>query len=210
MPIASETGPLQFLYLRMRLAPERSIIFLRMKTTVVLLCPATLHARHDMISYPCFVQARTLCMAALLDLIVVTGRWRSKVRTLSHSLWSTKVTQGFPGNMLTAVTYTLGPKSTWSIKIYATADHETPILLSGHHYWNLEAYRETQDLSGHYAWIDSSKIIATDGLLIPNGSYVDVNGTALDFRKGKSLGQAINDTGMHEYCGTGNFNSHWT
>jgi len=119
-------------------------------------------------------------------------------------------TQGFPGNMLTAVTYTLGPKSTWSIKIYATADHETPILLSGHHYWNLEAYRETQDLSGHYAWIDSSKIIATDGLLIPNGSYVDVNGTALDFRKGKSLGQAINDTGMHEYCGTGNFNSHWT
>ena len=69
--------------------------------------------------------------------------------------------------MLTTVTYTLGPKSTWSIKIHATADHETPILLSGHHHWNLEAYQETQDLSGHYPWIDSSEIIAINGPMVP-------------------------------------------
>lgn len=78
-------------------------------------------------------------------------------------------------------------------------------MLSGHHYWNLEAYQETQDLTGHWAQFDSSKIVATDGLLIPNGSYVDVKGTALDFQKGKSIGNSINDTIGHEYCGTGEF-----
>lgn len=101
------------------------------------------------------------------------------------------------------VKYTLEPKSTWSISIKATADQKTPILLSGHHYWNLEAYQETQDLTGHYAQFDSSKIIATNGLLIPNGSYIEVNGTALDFRNAKSVGNAINDTASEAYCGTG-------
>lgn len=76
-------------------------------------------------------------------------------------------------------------------------------MLSGHHYWNLEAYQETQDLNGHYAQFNSSKIVATDGLLIPNGSYVEVAGTALDFRKAKSIGKGINDTTGHDYCGTG-------
>jgi aldose 1-epimerase len=119
--------------------------------------------------------------------------------------------QEFPGNIIADHGYIYsGSQINVVNQDSPTADQETPILLSAHHYWNFEAYQETQDLSGHYARIDSSKIIATDGLLIPNGSYVDVNGTALDLRKSKSLGQAINDTGMHEYCGTCKFNTHWS
>lgn len=130
-------------------------------------------------------------------------------------------TEGFPGNVHATVSaiyifrlirgidstlqvkYTLEDKSTWDISIKATADEKTPILLSCHQYWNFEAYQETQDLSGHYAEFASSKIIATNGLLIPNGSFVEVEGTPLDFRKAKSIGKAINETTTDGYCGTG-------
>lgn len=101
------------------------------------------------------------------------------------------------------MTYTLEDKATWDITIKATADEKTPILLSCHHYWNFEAYQETQDLSGHYAQIDASKIVATTGLLIPNGSYIEVEGTPLDFRKAKSIGKAVNESVGDNYCGTG-------
>lgn len=77
--------------------------------------------------------------------------------------------------------------------------------VGGHHYWNLEAYEETQDLLGHHAQFEASKIIATDGLLIPSGKVTDVTGTPLDFRKAKSLGEAINATAGAEYCGTGTY-----
>ncbi|KAJ7368453.1 galactose mutarotase-like protein [Mycena albidolilacea] len=119
--------------------------------------------------------------------------------------------QGFPGTVTTSVTYTLEPKSTWKISMHATATELTPIMLSGHHYWNLEAYQETQDLVGHYAQFDSSKFIATTGTLIPTGELTPVDGTAMDFRKPKSIGNAIPETAEAQFCGTGcvGFDNAW-
>jgi aldose 1-epimerase len=99
------------------------------------------------------------------------------------------------------VTYQLKKKATWSIELSAYATKKTPLLLSGHHYWNLEGYQETQDLVGHHAQFNSSKIIATDGLLLPSGSYINVKGTPLDFRTAKSIGGSINATESAHYCG---------
>lgn len=84
----------------------------------------------------------------------------------------------------------------------ASATALTPILLSAHQYWNFEAYNETEDLSGHYFQIKSSKIVETDGNLIPNGKLKDIKGTLADFNKAKSMGAAINKTTSGEYCGT--------
>ncbi|KAF8897676.1 galactose mutarotase-like domain-containing protein [Infundibulicybe gibba] len=111
--------------------------------------------------------------------------------------------QGFPGAVTTSVTYTLEPKSTWKISMHAVATKKTPIMLSGHHYWNFEAYRETQDLVGHHAQFEASKFVATDGALIPTGKLTDVGGTPLDFRKAKSIGASINATAAGQFCGTG-------
>ena len=101
------------------------------------------------------------------------------------------------------MTYTLGNSSVFNTSISAIATEKTPIMLSAHQFWNLEAYNETQDLSGHIAQIQSSRVIATDGNLIPNGSFIDVEGTALDFRQAKSIGDSINATAEAQYCGTG-------
>lgn len=60
--------------------------------------------------------------------------------------------------------------------MHATASELTPIMLSGHHYWNLEAYEETQDLNGHIAQFEASRFIATDGNLIPTGKLTPVAG----------------------------------
>lgn len=93
--------------------------------------------------------------------------------------------------------------------MHATATELTPIMLSGHHYWNLEAYQESQDLVGHYAQFDSSKFIATTGALIPTGELTPVDGTAMDFRKAKSIGNAIPETAEAQFCGTGSSNENY-
>jgi len=111
--------------------------------------------------------------------------------------------EGFPGAVITTVTYTLEPKSTWKISIHAVASALTPIMLSGHHYWNLEAYQESQDLINHFAQFEASKFVATDGLLIPTGQLSTVAGTPMDFRKAKSIGASIPATAEAQFCGTG-------
>ncbi|KAF9055529.1 galactose mutarotase-like protein [Hymenopellis radicata] len=110
--------------------------------------------------------------------------------------------QGFPGTVLVAVTYALEAEATWKISMNAIATAETPIMLSGHHFWNLDAYQDSEDLLGHVAQFDASRVIATDGNLIPNGELIDVTGTPLDFREAKSIGESINDTEPFAYCGT--------
>jgi galactose mutarotase-like enzyme len=76
-------------------------------------------------------------------------------------------------------------------------------MLSGHHYWNFEAYQETQDLVGHVMEIPSSRFVATDGILIPTGDLDPTEGTPLDFKKAKSVGGSINATAEGQFCGTG-------
>lgn len=93
--------------------------------------------------------------------------------------------------------------STWKTSINAIATAETPIMLSGHHFWNLDGYQGRDDLVGHFAQFNASRVIATDGILIPTGELINVTDTALDFREARSIGVGINETESFEYCGTG-------
>ncbi|KAJ7819516.1 galactose mutarotase-like domain-containing protein [Mycena leptocephala] len=131
--------------------------------------------------------------------------------SVTFSLVDPNGDQGFPGTVTTTVSYTLEAKATWKISMLAKATELTPIMLSGHHYWNLEAYQETQDLVGHHAQLDASRFIATDGHLIPTGQLTPVAGTAMDFRKAKSIGGSINATAEAQFCGTGcvGFDNAW-
>ena len=103
------------------------------------------------------------------------------------------------------VTYTLERKATWNININAVASAETPIMIIGHHYWNLEAYQESQDLNAHYVQSNVSRFVATDGSLIPTGELRTVDNTPMDFRKARSVGLSILETTPGEFCGTGMF-----
>lgn len=114
---------------------------------------------------------------------------------MTFSLVDPNGDQGFPGQVNTTIVYTvsstscvpwpsltflqLEAKATWKITMESTASELTPIMLSCHQYWNLEAYQETQDLVGHFAEFEASKIVSTNGLLIPNGQTTPVQGTPL-------------------------------
>jgi len=110
--------------------------------------------------------------------------------------------QGFPGTVISTVTYTLQNHANWHIQMHSTADSLTPIMLSSHVYWNLEAYKESQDLNATFVQFDASRIIATDGILIPTGKLTDIDDTPANFHVGKSLGKAIGQTVAGEFCGT--------
>ncbi|CAE6369506.1 unnamed protein product [Rhizoctonia solani] len=110
-------------------------------------------------------------------------------------------TQGFPGTVQALVTYTLMKQAKWKIEMFANSTKKTPILLSSHVYWNLEAYQETQSLADHELQIEASRVIATDGILVPTGELTNVTGTYFDFRNETRLGDVIDKA--VGYCGTG-------
>ncbi|KAK0206382.1 galactose mutarotase-like domain-containing protein [Desarmillaria ectypa] len=85
--------------------------------------------------------------------------------------------QGFPGSIIAA---------------------KTPIMLT---------YEETSDLDGYFAQFDASRIIATDGHLIPTGDLIEAPGLPLNFSVAKSIGMSINMTEGRDYCGIANIPS---
>jgi len=71
------------------------------------------------------------------------------------------------------------------------------------HYWNFEAYQESQDLDAHYAQFHASRFVATDGKSIPTGELRAVDNTPMDFRKAKFINSSILETTLGGFCGTG-------
>jgi len=134
-----------------------------------------------------------------------------KSNEVTFSLVDPSGTEGFPGTVKTKVTYTLNPGGEFKMVLKAVADKKTPILLSGHHFWNFEAYEESQDLIGHFAQIKSSRAIEVDSILIPTGNLLDITKdpyTPLDFRQPKSIGTSLLKAA---FCGDGckGFDNAW-
>ncbi|KAF7332023.1 hypothetical protein MKEN_00082600 [Mycena kentingensis (nom. inval.)] len=110
--------------------------------------------------------------------------------------------QGFPGTVVATVEYKLEANAEVKISMKANSDQLTPIMLSVHNYFNFDAYSApANDLTNHFMRIASDAFVATDGNLIPTGELTPVEGTPLDFRKAKSIGDAIPATAEAQYCG---------
>jgi len=92
--------------------------------------------------------------------------------SITFSLTDPDGEQGFPGEVVSYVTYTLG-NMTWDFKMVAIATTKvTPIMLSNHAYWNLDGFanNETATALNHSFWLPyGGSRIATDGILIPTG-----------------------------------------
>ncbi|KAG6897483.1 hypothetical protein C0992_001088 [Termitomyces sp. T32_za158] len=75
-------------------------------------------------------------------------------------------------------------------------------MLTQHIYWNLDAFQDgVNDILGHHLQVDSSKVIAVDGIAIPTGPFIQVEGTPFDYRKEQKIGARWNDT--INLCGPG-------
>jgi aldose 1-epimerase len=110
---------------------------------------------------------------------------------------------GFPGLVLGTVTHTLG-NSSWSTKIKATAEtHKTPIMLTTHPYWNLDAFSnpKTDLVLNHTLHLPYGKrTIGYDGNTESDGTLPQVKPGSIDdfWSKPKQLGA---DSGSKEWVG---------
>lgn len=108
---------------------------------------------------------------------------------------------GFPGNADITVRYTLTPDNALFITYAAETDHETPLNLTNHSYFNLSGDLN-EDILSHELQLSADYITAVGADLIPTGALVPVEGTPYDFRQPKALGRDIgaNDT-LLKSCG---------
>ncbi|MBN1952314.1 MAG: galactose mutarotase [Bacteroidales bacterium] len=120
-----------------------------------------------------------------------------KVWTASQEGNSVKMTylspdmeEGYPGNLAVTVVYTLTDKDELKIEYEAETDAATILNLTNHTIWNLKGEGDSTILD-HYFMINADEFIPVDKEWIPTGEIASVEGTALDFREGKQIGQDI-------------------
>ena len=98
--------------------------------------------------------------------------------------------QGFPGTVDAEVAYQLTEDNRLVISYRARTDEDTPLNLTNHSYFNLNGH-DSGPVLGQTLWIDGDYFTETDEELIPTGMLLPVEGTPMDFRKEKPIGQDI-------------------
>ncbi|MCL1788020.1 MAG: galactose mutarotase, partial [Defluviitaleaceae bacterium] len=106
----------------------------------------------------------------------------------------------YPGNLDARVTYTLDDNNTLRLDYSAATDTQTISNLTNHSYFNLSGY-DAQNIYDHELEIVADKMTAVDEGLIPTGEFIDVTGTAFDFRTPKTIGQDIEAAGRANNTG---------
>jgi aldose 1-epimerase len=98
--------------------------------------------------------------------------------------------EGFPGNLLTTVSYSLTSDNSLEIDYEAKTDKKTIINLTNHAYFNLSG-SFSNDILDHHLQINANKMLPVDEFLIPTGDMDLVENTPFDFRTFKPIGKDI-------------------
>ncbi|MFZ6757844.1 aldose epimerase family protein [Undibacterium sp. Ji50W] len=120
-----------------------------------------------------------------------TARWLATEEegSLRMSLTSPDGEGGFPGNLKVQVIYRLDDEGRLTIDYEAQSDAPTPINLTSHPYFNLNA--GTSDIKDHLLSIDASHYLKIDEASIPI-ELASVAGSAFDFRQPAPIGPRLN------------------
>lgn len=110
--------------------------------------------------------------------------------TILLSCFSPDGDDGFPGDLVTRVRYTLDG-STIIIGYEAVPGSKTPIALTNHSYFNLNGFKA--DISNHEVMIYANNYTEVNSALIPTGNRPDVSGTPFDLRTYKRLGDLFSE-----------------
>jgi aldose 1-epimerase len=98
--------------------------------------------------------------------------------------------EGYPGNLVVTVTYTLTETNEFIIRYQATTDKATVINLTHHGYFNLSG-AEGGTIQDHVLMVNAASYLAVDENLLPLAQPAGVAGTGFDFRTPTPLGQRL-------------------
>jgi aldose 1-epimerase len=96
--------------------------------------------------------------------------------------------EGFPGNLKTAVTYSLTDKNEFVIDYESETDKPTIVNLTNHAYWNLAGGGSCLD---NVLTIPATSFTPTDAESVTTGEISPVKGTPLDFNQPTRVGERI-------------------
>ena len=112
--------------------------------------------------------------------------------SITLHLLSPQGDQGFPGNANIYVTYYLEPVGSLRIRYDAVCDRNTVMNLTNHSYFNLAGHQNGDAAMKQELIIPGRFFNPDDAENIPTGELRKVDGTPMDFRFPKVIGQDIN------------------
>lgn len=111
-------------------------------------------------------------------------------QTLKLTMESPDGDNQFPGNVTAVVTYRLTDDNAIEIDYEATTDKETVINMTNHSYFNLSGNPENTILD-EILFVDADTYTPVDSTFMTTGEKASVEGTPMDFRTPKAIGQDI-------------------
>ncbi|ROV97063.1 hypothetical protein VMCG_07480 [Cytospora schulzeri] len=126
--------------------------------------------------------------------------------SITFSMFDPDGKEGFPGDVVSYITYTLG-NMTWDFKMVAVAlTEKTPIMLSSHTYWNLDGFanNETNTVLNHSFYLPySGQRVGVDNILVPTGDIIaNQPGSVNDFWSApKQIGANLSSPDLVDNCG---------
>jgi aldose 1-epimerase len=121
---------------------------------------------------------------------------------LDFKLVSPDMDEGFPGELIVAMSYRLTNDNELVIQYDAKCDKPTVINLTNHSYFNLHGAGNGNILD-HQLTLNADFYTPIDSTLIPTGEIATVENTPFDFRKPKLIGAQINEENQQIRFGLG-------
>jgi len=99
--------------------------------------------------------------------------------------------EGYPGNLISTVVYTLTNNNELRVDYEAETDKPTPVNLTHHSFWNLIGNAK-RDILEHELMLNADHFLPVDNGLIPTGEIKSVKDSPMDFTGSMPIGSRIN------------------